>query len=69
MSGFNTRIGVAEVAQWLRALAALAEDGVQIPASTWQLTAMSNSSSRVSQALLLASVDTHTLRHTHIHTR
>jgi hypothetical protein len=43
------RIGTGEMAQWLRALAALPEDPGSIPATTWQLLAAYNSSSRLSE--------------------
>jgi hypothetical protein len=42
----TTGVGVRELAQQLRAMAALAED--QFPAPTWQLTTICNSSSRQS---------------------
>ena len=33
----NNNVGIREMPQWLRALAALAEDWVEISASTWSL--------------------------------
>jgi hypothetical protein len=46
------------MAQWLRTLAILPEDGVQFSAPTWQLTTDCNSPSRESNTLTKAIIET-----------
>jgi hypothetical protein len=47
----NSVWGAGEMAQWLRALATLPEDQVQISAPTWQFITVSKSSSSGSDSL------------------
>lgn len=70
----KTKSGASEMPQWLRALASLQRTHAQSPASTWQLTVASKSSSRECDALFwplwapsMSMVYIHACRHSNIH--